>query len=100
MPKILIVTVIHGLLFGLGGIVLGLMVFGVGFSESDAIKYGYTWIVRIWEVLNNPAASYFLHTVEPSLWIGIPLQLLTSFIWANIFLLIWSFITKRIKKNR
>lgn len=68
---------------------LGLMVFSVGFSDSITMKEGYVWLVNIWKLLNIPA-SYIFYYPNNNVIIYIVIQLLTSFVWANIYVLIWS----------
>ena len=65
------------------------MVFGVGFSESVAVKEGYVWLVNIWKLSNFPA-TYIFYYPDSSGIIYIIIQTLTSFIWANIYAFIWS----------
>ena len=68
------------------GLFIGLMVFGVGFSDSAAIKEGYTLLVWLWKILNAPA-SFF---ISGNSIVYLIVQLITSFLWANIYALLWS----------
>ena len=91
MPKILILTLTHMTLAIFRGLVLGLGVFGVGFSDSTSARGMYDALVILWASLNAPAGIYILHVSEPNwpLWGG--LQLVTSFLWANAFAFVVSF---------
>ena len=89
MPKILIITITHAIIFGFGGWFLGMAVFATGFSDSTAIKEGHTWLFKIWQILNAPASFSTYYSVV-TVWLWLPVQLFTSFIWANIYALIWS----------
>ena len=99
MPTILTITIIHAVLFGLGGLVLGLMVFGVGFSESELIKIGYGWLFKLWQILNAPA-SYLTYYTDINVWLWIPTQIITSFVWANIYAFLWSLIRGHNKSSK
>jgi hypothetical protein len=90
VPKILILTLAHMTLAIVSGLVLGLGVFGVGFSDSTTVRGTYDVFVILWKVLNAPAGIYVLHVSAPN-WLpwGV-LQLVTSFLWANVFALVAS----------
>lgn len=88
MPKIVLITIAHLMLATGSGLMLGLGVFGAGFSDSSAVHSGYTVLVMIWQILDAPAGPYILHATSPNGWLLSLLQLLTSFIWANIVVLI------------
>ena len=68
------------------GIFIGLMVFGVGFSDSNTIKQGYELLIWLWKILNAPA-SFF---ASGNVYVYLTIQLITSFIWANIYAILWS----------
>ena len=89
MPKILTITFIHAFLLGLGGWLLGMMVLSTGFSDSEVIKEGHIWLFKLWQILNAPA-SYLTYYSETTSWLWVPVQLITSFAWSNIYVLIWS----------
>ena len=91
MPKILILTSVHMTLAIVSGLVLGLGVFGVGFSDSAAVRGTYDSLVILWEVLNAPAGIYVLNISEPDWRLWGVLQLITSFLWANSFAIVASF---------
>ena len=93
MPKILIITIIHAVLFGLGGLLFGLMVFATGFSELAVIREGHAWLFKLWQILNAPA-SYLTYYSEVSIWLWVPAQLFTSFVWANLYTVVWSVLTR------
>lgn len=96
MPAIFIITIIHAVIFALAGLLLGLTVFAIGFSEPSAINEGHAWLFAIWQVLNAPA-SFLTYYSGVSGWLWAPVQLLTSFIWANLYVITWSVLTKYIK---
>ena len=89
MPKIFVITFIHALIFGVGGLVIGLMSLGTGFSESYSTKVIYVWVYNAWQILNAPASSVSLMS-GANMWAWIPTQLITSFLWANLYVFIIS----------
>ena len=84
MPKILTLTLFHLVVAVATGLVLGMGVLGVGFSDSALAKSAYTILVYAWQVLNAPAGVYFFHAQPPNLALFGGLQLITSFLWANV----------------
>jgi len=88
MSKILTITFLHLAIFVIGGLLLGVEVLGVGFSDSATLKVGYKWLVNIWKILNAPA-SYIFYYPKSNGVIYLLVQLVTSFIWANIYVVIW-----------
>lgn len=90
MPKILILTLAHMTLAIASGLVLGLGVFGVGFSDSTTDRGAYDALVILWKVLNAPAGIYVLHVSPPDWLLWGVLQLGTSFLWANVLALVAS----------
>ena len=91
MPKILILTLAHMTLAIVSGLVLGLGVFGVGFSDSATVRGTYDALVILWEVLNAPAGIYVLNISTPDWLLWGVLQSATSFLWANAFAIVASF---------
>jgi len=96
MPKIVIIAVLHALILGVGGFFLNLLVFGIGFSDSFIVREGYLWIIYLWKILNAPS-SFLVNYDETNILIWLPVQMLTSFIWANIYALAWSVLTRHNK---
>ena len=90
MPKIAILTLAHMTLAIVSGLVLGLGVFGAGFSDSATVRGTYDMLLILWQILNAPAGIYVLHISTPNwpLW-GV-IQLATSFFWANAFAIVAS----------
>ena len=86
MPKIITITIAHMLLMLVSGFFIGMLVFGVGFSGSTTVKEGYAILVWLWKILNAPA-SFFS---DVNIYLYLFIQLITSFIWANIFAICWS----------
>ena len=85
MPKILVITLVHMTVAVVIGLILGLGVFGVGFSDYKMLHDTYSVLVFLWQVLNAPAGIYALHVTEPSLTVFGLLQAITSFVWANAY---------------
>lgn len=83
MPKILVITLIHMTVAVVSGVVLGLSVFGVGFSDSSMVHETYSVLVVFWQILNAPAGIYALQVTEPNWAAFVLLQAFTSFVWAN-----------------
>ncbi len=91
MPKILLLTLAHAVAAIICGLMLGLSIFGVGFSDSALTHASYSILVIIWEILNAPAGIYILQVSEPSGGLWLLLQVLTSFLWANSYALVASY---------
>ena len=89
MPKIVIITFAHLVVAVTSGILIGMMVFSVGFSDSETLKESYNWVVILWKILNAPA-SYVLEHPDSNGFIYIFIQIITSFLWANIYAFVWS----------
>ncbi len=70
------------------GLVLGLGVFAAGFSDSTTMHETYSGLVVLWQLLNAPAGIYALQVAAPDAVIYGLLQLVSSFIWANGYMLI------------
>lgn len=87
MPKIVIITALHLIIALMSGYMLGMSVFAVGFSDSETTKNMYRILVYAWQVLNAPAGVYVLQVKSINWAVFGVLQLLTSFIWANVFAL-------------
>lgn len=90
MPGILTLTALHMFIAVAGGYVLGMSVFGVGFSSSEAVKNTYSILVYAWQVLNAPAGLYALHAQAPDWRLFGVLQVMTSFLWANVVAIVIS----------
>ena len=69
------------------GYVLGMGVLGVGFSGSEAAKDTYGIVVYAWQALNAPAGLYVFHAQNVDWTLFLLLQVVTSFIWANLIAL-------------
>ena len=91
MPKMLVITLVHMTVAVVSGLVLGVSVFGVGFSDSSEVRETYSMLVILWQVLNAPAGIYVLKVAEPNWAVFASLQVITSFVWANAFGLMFSF---------
>lgn len=90
MPRIVIITALHLVFALVSGYVFGMSVFGVGFSDSEATKTTYRFLVYVWQVLNAPAGIYVFKANSID-WAEFgTLQLLTSFLWANVIALVAS----------
>jgi hypothetical protein len=90
MPKIASITALHLIIALVSGYVLGMSVFGVGFSDSEAIKTTYRVFVYAWQVLNAPAGVYVFQVKTLNWGVFGVLQLLTSFLWANVIAIVAS----------
>ncbi len=95
MPKLLIATLVHMTVAIVSGLILGLSVFGVGFSDSKMLHGTYSVLVVLWEALNAPAGIYVLKVAEPNWAVFGALQVITSFIWTNTIGLMVSFLKVR-----
>lgn len=84
MPKILRLAILHMLLAVASGYLIGMSVFGVGFSSSEAAKDTYSIIVYVWQALNAPAGLYVFDAQNVDWNLFLLLQMVTSFIWANV----------------
>jgi len=94
MPKILIITIVHLLFAVVSGLFIGLVVFGVGFSDSASTKEIYGWLVQAWKIFDYPA-SYILDHPNSNGFLFIGIQLVTSFVWANIYAFSWSYLSDK-----
>ena len=84
MPRIVIITALHMIVALASGLVLGMSVFAVGFSGSEAAKTTYSFFVYAWQVLNAPAGVYVAQEKSINWSVFFGLQLITSFFWANV----------------
>lgn len=81
------------------GLVLGLSVLGVGFTDSSTVRETYSALVILWQVFNAPAGIYILHVTVPN-WTAFGLlQVVTSFVWANALGLMVSFWKARMQNK-
>jgi len=95
MPRIVTITIAHLVITIASGLLLGLSALGIGFTEFSATCDVYAVLTLIWQALNAPAGIYLLHSSPPNWTIWVGLQLFTSFLWANVFVLGVSALSKR-----
>lgn len=90
MPRIVVITALHLIIALVSGYVLGMSILGVGFSDSEATKTTYSFLVYTWQVLNAPAGVYVFQAKSINWAVFGGLQLLTSFLWANVIAIVAS----------
>lgn len=84
MPKIVIITGLHLIIAMVSGYLIGMSVFAVGLSDSEVAKTAYGFLAYAWQALNAPAGVYAFQAKSINWAVFGALQLLTSFLWANV----------------
>jgi len=96
MPRILVIMILHLLIFGLGGLMFDAMAVGAGYADAATEQQVYAWLAQLWHIFNAPA-GYLFYSLADYRWVWILIQLVTSFVWANIYALLWSLWKNRTK---